>query len=49
MFLENKIKFTDIINLIKKARENIQSSQIKSINDVLLADKITREFIKSIV
>ena len=49
LFLENKIKFTEIINLIKKAKENIQSTQIKSVNDILSADKITRDFIKSII
>lgn len=49
MFLENKIKFTEITDLIKEARENIQSSKINSINDILYADKVTREFIKSVV
>lgn len=49
LFLENKIKFTEIISLIKKSQESIQSAQISSVSDILCADKVTREFIKSIV
>lgn len=49
LFLESKIKFTEITDLIKKAKENIKSTKISSVNDVLSADKLTREFIKSII
>ena len=49
LFLENKIKFTEIISLIKKAQKSIQSTNASSVNDILSADKITREFIKSII
>lgn len=49
LFLENKIKFTEIISLIKKAQKSIQSTNVSSVNDILSADKITREFIKSII
>lgn len=49
LFLENKIKFTEIVSLIKKARESIQSTQTNSVNEILYADKITRNFIKSII
>lgn len=49
LFLEGKIKFTEIISLIKKAKESIQVTQVNSVNEILSADKIARNFIKSII
>lgn len=49
LFLEGKIKFTEIINLIKKTKESIQITQVNSVNEILSADKIARNFIKSII
>ena len=45
LFLNKKIKFLEIIELIKKALTSLSISKISSLEDILETDKKTREFI----
>ncbi|MCX7957385.1 MAG: 1-deoxy-D-xylulose-5-phosphate reductoisomerase [Endomicrobia bacterium] len=47
-FINYEISFDDIYRLIKKVIENHESSPIKSLNDIIEVDKLTREYIKSL-
>ena len=46
LFLEGKIKFTDIARLNAEAMENAENIKDYSISDVFEADKKAREFVK---
>lgn len=45
LFLNKKIKFLEIIELIKKALTSLSINKISSLKDILETDKKTREFI----
>ncbi len=47
LFLNSKIKFTDIILLVKEALNHVKYRKISSISDILEIDKITREFVNN--
>lgn len=49
LFLNNKIAFTDIGDLVWSAMENSKDAKIHSLDDVLNADFAAREFVKSSV
>lgn len=48
LFLNNKISFLDIGNLVNDAIDNCASSEIKSVDDILNADKLAREHVKTL-
>lgn len=45
LFLNNKIKFLQIGELVKSAIDNVNNKDITSVDDILEADKIAREFV----
>ncbi len=47
LFLEEKISFLKIGELVSKAMEEIEYKEIKSVEDILEADKAAREFIRN--
>ena len=49
LFLSGKIKFLEIIELVKSALKNFKSQKVSSLNQIMNADKSVREFIKSLV
>ncbi len=48
LFLSNKISFLDIGNLVNDAIDNCASSEIKFVDDILNADKLAREHVKTL-
>lgn len=49
LFLSGKIKFLEIIELVKSALKNFKFQKVSSLNQIMNADKSVREFIKSLV
>ncbi len=49
MFLQGKIRFTDIGELIKKAVDNQKDVKTYNIDDVFEADKAAKEFVLSVI
>lgn len=49
LFLDDKISFLDISNIVEKAIGHFKSNSITSLNDVLKADEEARIFVKEIV
>lgn len=49
LFLEEKISFTEIGNLVRKAMENQPDAPITSVDDIMNADKAARNFVENIV
>lgn len=49
LFLSEKIKFLEIIELVKAARKNFESKKISSLAQISETDRSVREFIKSLV
>ena len=47
--LQRKIKFLDIINIVKRSMGKINSIKIKSIEDIIYCDKIAREFANNFI
>ena len=47
LFLEKKIGFLDIGTLVKKCYETTEYKEIKSLGDVLAADRAAREFVRN--
>lgn len=47
LFLEKKIGFLDIGTLVKKCYETTEYKEIKSLSDVLAADRAAREFVRN--
>ena len=47
--LQGKIKFLDIINIVKRSMDKINSIKIKSIEDIIYCDKIAREFANNFI
>ena len=48
-FLNEQIRFTDIVNVNRSVIENIAPIDIQDIDDVLHIDKLARELAKQIV
>ena len=48
MFLNRKIRFLDIGNIVQRAVDRIKPCDITSLDDVLAADTAAREFVRSI-
>lgn len=46
LFLNGEISFLDIPDLIEKALEKIESKKINSLEDIILADKQSRKFVR---
>lgn len=46
LFLDGEISFLDIPDLIEKALEKIESKKINSLEDIILADKQSRKFVR---
>lgn len=46
LFLDGDISFLDIPDLIEKALEKIESKKINSLEDIILADKQSRKFVR---
>ncbi len=46
-FLDGKITFLEIGNLVKSALNEIKVKKVNELNDILKADKIAREFVKN--
>ncbi len=46
LFLENKIGFTEIANLVEKALMNVPAGDAEKLDDVLRADQIAREQVR---
>ncbi|MDO4199623.1 MAG: 1-deoxy-D-xylulose-5-phosphate reductoisomerase [Clostridia bacterium] len=49
LFLSEKIKFLEIIELVKTAQKHFKTEKISSLTQILETDKAVREFIKSLV
>ncbi len=49
LFLDGKIKFLDITKLIKHAANHFNSENVIDLNSILKSDKITRDYINSLV
>ncbi len=49
LFLSEKIKFLEIIELVKTAQKHFETEKISSLTQILETDKAVREFIKSLV
>ena len=47
--LQGKIKFLDIINIVKRSMDKINSIKIKSIEDIIYCDKIARKFANNFI
>lgn len=47
LFLDNKITFLEITNIVKEAMDNLESKDIKSLDDILKADESARNFVRS--
>lgn len=47
LFLNNKIKFLQIGELVQQAIDNVSKSEITSVDDIINADKTAREFVLS--
>lgn len=46
LFLAGKIKFLQIGELVSKAVKNVAACKVKSLDDIIMADKLSREFVK---
>lgn len=46
LFIDGKISFLDIPHLIEKALEKIESKKINSLDDIILADKKSKKFVR---
>lgn len=47
LFLNDKITFLEITNIVKEAMDNLESKDIKSLDDILKADERARNFVRS--
>ncbi|MGY8813761.1 MAG: 1-deoxy-D-xylulose-5-phosphate reductoisomerase, partial [Gammaproteobacteria bacterium] len=48
-FLEGRIKFTDIANVVEKSLGNIDSVNADNIDLILEADQLTREYSRQLI
>lgn len=49
MFLSGKIKFLEIIELVKSAQKQFPAEKVNSLNHVLTTDSAVRNFVKSLI
>jgi len=47
LFLENKISFLKIGELVEKSKSDVEFKEVNSIDDIIDADKTAREFVLS--